>query len=359
MKNYLFLFCFFAFYGLLPAQNISAYSDYKNYFYVFDNGVSKELEYLPVKWYKVGKNAIAYFDNSDNFKAYYQGNKFDLAFSAPSDCQVTDDFIVYFFGKTLKIFDKGDITLLSGWTTTYVIGDSIVGCLDQNTYTYQIYYHGNIFYLPDFLDDNSLRSFRAGDNLLAYISNEGFLKIYYKGRIFNTEASQSMNYKAAANTVAFVNEATQEFNVFYKGNLSVLDNFPPRTFVVADDMVAYVDNSGSFKVFYQGKITELSSYAPLFYDAEDNILVYGDNVNFKVFYKGTSYTLERYIPGVYKKDFNTLVYQDSEGYLNTFSDGKIQKVCNEKVASWDLFGNTIKFINSMNEVHFFVAGNIF
>ena len=359
MKVYLFLLCFFAFHGISPAQNLSAYSDYKNYFYVFDNGVSKELEYLPVQWYKVGKNSIAYFDNSDNLKAYYKGDKFDLSFAAPADCHAMDDFIVYFFGKVLKIFDKGNIVLLSGWTTSYVIGDSIVGCLDEKTYTYKIYYHGNMFYLPDVLDGNSLQSFKAGDNLLAYINSEGFLKIYYKGQVFNTEASQSLIYKAAANTVAFVNDATQEFNVFYKDRVSKLDNFPPRSFVVADDMVAYVDNSGSFKVFYQGNITELSSFVPQFYNAEDNILVYGDNANFKIFYKGTSSTLERYVPGVYKKDFNTLVYEDSEGFLNAFSEGKQQRVCNEKVGSWDISGNTIKYTNSMNEVHFYITGNNF
>jgi len=359
MKVYLFLLCFFAFHFFLPAQNLSAYSDYKNYFYVFDNGVSKELEFLPVKWYKVGKNAIVYLDNSDNLKSCYQGEKSDLAFVAPADCQAVDDFIVYFSNGTLKIFDKGDNVLLSRLTTNYTVGDSIVGCFDQNTSVYKIYYHGNTAVLQDVLDGNSLQNIKAGDNLLAYINIEGFLKIYFKGQVFDTEASQSFNYKAAANTVAYVNEATQEFKVFYKGSVSLLDNFPPRSFVVADDMVAYVNNNGSFKVFYQGKIIEITSYAPKFYNAEDNILVYGDDTNFKVFYKGTSYSLERYIPGVYKKDFNTLVYEDSEGFLNAFSEGKAQRVCNEKIASWDLSGNTIKFVNSMNEVHFFITGTVF
>src|ERR1035437_731731 len=220
----IFLFLFFVFHNLLPAQNLSAYLDYKNYFYVFDNGVSKEMEYLPVKWYKVGKNAVVYFDNSNNLKAYYQGDKQDLLFASPTDCWAMDDFIVYFANSSLYVFDKGNIVLLSRFTTDYTIGDSIVSCFDQNTSTYKIYYHGNIFYLPeDVLDATSLKSFMAGDNLLAYINVDGFLKIYYNGHLFNTEANQSPRYKAAANIVAFVNDATREFKVFYKGNVIPLD----------------------------------------------------------------------------------------------------------------------------------------
>jgi hypothetical protein len=213
--------------------------------------------------------------------------------------------------------------------------------------------------LPDILDGSSVKSFKAGDNILAYNNNEGFLKIYYNGLVLNTEASQSTRYKAGANTVAFVNDATQEFKVFYKGNIMPLDNLPPKSFTVANDMVAYVDNDGSFKVFYQGKITELASFVPTFFKAVENILVYGDNANFKVFYKGTVYTVERYIPVKYKVDFSTLAYEDSEGFVNVFSEGKMQKVVEDKVVSWDLSGNTIKYVNSMNETHFFITGTTY
>ncbi len=357
MKKYLLFLFFIA--SFASAQNLSAYLDYKNYFYVFDNGVSKEMEYLPVQWYKVGKNAVVYFDNSDNLKAYYQGDKFDLVMASPTDCKAMNDFIVYFLNSSLYVFDKGNIVLLSGLTTNYTVGDSIVGCFDHQTHTYKIYYHGQISTLPDILDGSSVKSFKAGDNILAYNNNEGFLKIYYNGLVLNTEASQSTRYKAGANTVAFVNDATQEFKVFYKGNIMPLDNLPPKSFTVANDMVAYVDNDGSFKVFYQGKITELASFVPTFFKAVENILVYGDNANFKVFYKGTVYTVERYIPVKYKVDFSTLAYEDSEGFVNVFSEGKMQKVVEDKVVSWDLSGNTIKYVNSMNETHFFITGTTY
>jgi hypothetical protein len=341
------------------SQGLSAYSDYKNYFYAFDNGVSKQLEYLPVQWYKIGGNVIAYLDNSNNLKAYYKGEKIVLSEAAPAQCFVNDNMIIYATGKVLSVFENGNTTLLSGWTSNLVIGDSIVGCVDQNASLYKIYYNGQVRSLPDAIDNASVASFRAGDNILAYRSMDGYLKIYYKNQVFNTEVYQPSKYQAGANTVAFVNESTQEFSVFYKGAVTILENQPPLSFSVADDMVAYVDNNRNFKVFYNGEKTDLAPFAPDFYTAEDNILAYSDNVNFNVFYKGKTYSLGRNIPKDFKINLSTLVFKDTQGLLNVFFDGKTDLVSNEKTNNFQLTGNTLKFSNSLNESHFFVNRKLF
>ena len=343
----------------LFSQGLSAYSDYKNYFYVFDDGVSKQLEYLPVQWYKIGGNAVVYLDNSSTLRAYYKGEKYILSEMQPTACYATDNMIVYFSATALKIFDKGNITLLSSWATDCIIGDSMVGCVDQNTHAYKIYYNGQEHYLPDLLDYNSIKSFCMGDNILAYKNTGEYLKIYYRNQIINTEVYQPSQYKASANTVAFVNESTQEFSVFYKGSISVLEKQPPNSFSVGDDMVAYVDNNQNFKVFYNGETFELGSFSPQFYNAEDNILVYADNVNFNVFFKGKTYTLEKNIPKEYKIDLSTLVYKDTQGFLNVFFEGKTGRASNEIISTYQLSATTLKFSNSMNESHFFVNGKTY
>ncbi len=343
----------------LVAQSLSAYTDYKNYFQVFDNGVTKELEYMPVQWYKIGGNTVVYLDNANNLKAYYKGEKYLLNEAPPTACFVNDEMVIYLIGKVMQVFDKGNIIFISGWATDYIIGDSIVGAVDQNAHLYKIYYHGQINSLPDAIDLASITSFSAGDNLLAYKNMEGFLKVYYRNQVFSTEASQATQYKSGANTVAFVNESTQEFSVFYKGNVTVLESQPPRSFAVADNMVAYVDVNETFKVFYNGVKTDLTSFTPQFYKAIDNILVYFDNINLMVFYKGNSYTLDRIIPQEYKIDKNTFVYQDTQGFPNVFSDGKTAQVYNEKINVYDLSGNTLKYTNSMNETRFFVNGKTY
>lgn len=248
----------------LFSQGLSAYSDYKNYFYVFDNGISSQLEYQPVQWYKLGAGVIVYLDNSNALKAYYKGEKITLSENPPTKCLVNDNMIITFAGKVLNVFENGTTTLLAGWSSNTVIGDSIVGSVDQNTNSYKIYYNGRVRGLPDVIDGASVASFCAGDNILAYKNMDGYLKIYYRNQVFNTEVYQPTQYKAGANTVAFLNESTQEFNVFYKGAVTVLETQPPVSFSVADNMVAYVDVNQNFKVFYKGEKIDLTSFAPNF-----------------------------------------------------------------------------------------------
>lgn len=358
MKTYsLLILCLFC--QEVFSQGLSAYVDYKNYFHAFDQGVSKQLEYLPIQWFKTGSNTIAYLDNSNTLKAYYKGEKIVLSEAAPTDCFVNDNMIFFSSGKVLTVFENGKTTVLSGWASYFILGDSIAGCVDQNANSYRIYYNGQTNYLPDVMDNASAASVAAGDNILAYKNMDGFLKIYYKNSIFNTEVFKPYRYKAGANTVAFINESTLEFSVFYKGVVKVLESQPPVSFSVADDMVAYVDNNQNFKVFYKGETHNLASFAPESYRAEDNLLVYSDNVNFNVFYKGKTYLITRNIPKDYLVDQNTLVYKDTQGLLNVFSDGRTDVVGKEMISNYVLSGNTLKFINSLNEVHFFVNGKYY
>ena len=360
MKTYFIGLVFLSVTFFSNAQGISAYADYRNYFYAYENNNTFLLETLPVLWYKVSKNSVVYLDNSSNLKAYYKGQKYDLADGAPSNCISGDVLTTFFSNRILKVFDRGKTTMLAGWTTNYVVGDSIVGCLDQNGYTFKIYYNGQTTNLPDGLDESTQQSFVAGDNLLAYKSIDGYFKVYYNNQVYNTEVSQVTNYKAAANTVAFVNESSQEFNLFYKGTTQIIERNAPQSFTVADDMVAYVDNSGSLNVIYMGQKIQLTSFPPQFYKATDNILAYSDNQNFTIFYKGKIYPLtNNYLPEEFTMDFNTLIYVDFQGYLNAFSEGKSQQVTYEKGITYDLFGNTVRYTNSMREIHFYTNGQTY
>ena len=79
MKKFFFLLFFISsFYSF--SQNLSAYNDYRNYFQAFDNGEFRQIDYLPVKSFQVGGAAIAYVDNSNEFRIYSDEQKFDITY---------------------------------------------------------------------------------------------------------------------------------------------------------------------------------------------------------------------------------------------------------------------------------------
>src|SRR2546421_2369358 len=87
------------------AQDLSAYLDYRNYFYAFDQGEFRQLEYLPVKSFKAGGAAIAYIDNSNEFRIYADEQKFDQTFGGDLSYFMTDYLVAFRVGKVLSVFD--------------------------------------------------------------------------------------------------------------------------------------------------------------------------------------------------------------------------------------------------------------
>jgi len=341
-------------------QNLGAFSDYRNYFYVFDNGINYQVEFMPVKEYKVGGNSVAYIDNSDNFEVFYNGRTYSLADLPPASYNATDNIVVYYRDKILSVFENGKTTRIAGWASNYVVGDSIAGFFDENSGYYKIYYHGEIAFLPDALDVNSPATFTAGDNILAYINNAGRFKAYYRDKVYDLGTNRVSAYKAGASTIGFIDDYIQSFNVFYDGVIATLENLPPKSMQAGDNLIAYVDAGGYFKIFYKGDAYTINTFEPEFYSVTDNVVVYGtENVGFNVFYKGKIYLLDKFIPAKYQQDLNSVAYIDSYGYLKLFNDGQITQVSNIRLTDYTLTKNVLMFRTNLNDIHFFLNGKTY
>lgn len=341
----------------IKGQNLSAYTDYKNYFFAFDNGPNIELESQPIKSYKVGGNAVAYVNGADNFHAYYKGEKYELLSIPPLDYVATDNFIVFYRDMILNIFDNGSKKLLSGYTSSYAAGDSIVCFYDLNNSILRAYYNGQVQDLETILgrEVDSIK-FKVGDNIIAYVNAADQFKLFYQEHLLNLENNAPSSFQAGRNIVSYVDGYTQNFKIFYNGMSYTVENMPPASYITADDMVAYVSNTGDFKIFYQGQLLKISSFAPVFYDVQDKVVVYFDNRFFTAFYNGKITTLESYVPTTVQRDYNTVAYIDRRGYLQALYYGKQQKISEERITSFELNGNVLKYSTGMSEIRFFLNG---
>ncbi len=357
MRMYLFFTMLLTvFFQSAFGQNLSAYTDYKNYFFAFDNGPNIMLEPQPVISYKIGGNAIAYVNGVENFKAYFKGETYDLLAITPSDYIAADNFIAYYRDMALWVFDNGKRTMLSGYTSFYVAGDSMIGFYDLNSYMLKAYYNGQVTELENMNAQPEFTNVKVGDNILAYVNNAEQFKIFYQYQTLSLESNKPTSYQVGRNIVSYVDGFTQTFKIFYKGMSYTVENTPPTSYVTADDLVAYVTNTGDFKIFYQGQLLKAATMAPSFYEAKDNVLLYYDNRNFTAFYNGKITTLETYVPASYQKDLNTIAYIDRSGYLQALYNGKQQKISEEKITSFELTGNVLKYNSGVSDVKFFVNG---
>jgi hypothetical protein len=334
---------FLAFSCILPAQNMAAYTDYKNYFFAFDNGAGTELEYLPVQSFQVGGNAVAYVDNNGNFKVFNNGKITTLSETTVSKYTASDYLVSYSTYQLLYAFDNGKDILLSKFAEpSYITGDSIVAFIDSRAYAFKAYYNGSVTSLEEG-SNPPVQNFAVGDNVVAYISYLNHFKIFYRGKNINlATVNRSLPYKAGKNTVAYCND-NYGFSIFHKWLIYDVEKFQPKSFFVGDDLAAYVNANEEFKVFYDGKMKVLGSFDPPFYRVEDSLVLYNDAQRFKVFYKGSVYTLENFIPTDYQVDFNTIAYLDQQGRLKTFHGGKTEMITHSPIDQFQLYRNVISY----------------
>jgi hypothetical protein len=136
---------------------VTAYTDYRGNLQVFDRGLLREIEYLPVKNYKIGGNCIAYIDNKSDFNIYYDGHKIPMLNAVDFRYYVSDNLVVFKVGDVLYTFDQGEKKTLCYYTskTMMTFNDSVIAYYDDAASTLNFYYHGAIAYCRSFSFRNS------------------------------------------------------------------------------------------------------------------------------------------------------------------------------------------------------------
>src|SRR6056297_3238313 len=101
---FLFFLLTLAFSDNLKSQDLAAFTNFRDNFYVFDDGQFIKLEHLPVESYKVGKWAVAYQNNNGALMVYVHGQKHKLT-EVVEDYELTESLLVYHYGSNLFVYD--------------------------------------------------------------------------------------------------------------------------------------------------------------------------------------------------------------------------------------------------------------
>ena len=334
------------------SQNLSAYLDYKNYFQAFDNGEFRQIEYLPVKSFKIGGAGIAYIDNSNEFIIYADQQKFEQTNAYELSYFTTEYYIAYKVGRVLSVFEKQQSQILSYNCSLYSLNDSVLGFFDESNYNLSVYYKGSVITL-----ENSLvappKNIKTGSNTLGYVDQFNFFKIFYHGKTFVIDNIKPVTFECGRDLVAYIDDYRHQFHLFYKGDTATVEIFLPDSFKVGYGIVAYVDYLGNFRVFDQGATKRLLSYRPAFFKVKGNTIVFESNNNFLMYYNGKVYTLENYIPKDYQMTNDGIAYIDINGRLKLFLKGKEQIVSYEIINQYSLYGNVLTYSVGTNTTKFF------
>lgn len=356
------------------AQPVSAYGDFQNQFFAWDNGMIRKIDYLLPLDFKIGRIAIPYIDNARNFKIYSGGATTQINTGNTNAFFATDYLVTFVNNTILYVWENGNVTKLSNYCRQFVTGDSLVMYFDQVQSEFRMYYQGQTYVLESFLTggnnlfttdspqrryDNmdvasgQIPSFQLSDNIAAYVNYAGQFKIFYLGNLIEQESNQIKSFGVGRNTVAYI-DVNNSFQVFYKGNTRMLDDYAPYQYQVGDNLVAFVGSDNYFKIFYDDSVYNIGYFEPEF-GVVDNIVFFQDQTGyFNVFYKGKLYFLETYLPESITAKYNSLAYVTRGRMIKMFSEGNIYEVVNADVPFWRLDYDVLqyRFGTNLNKVFY-------
>lgn len=342
------------------SQPLSSYTDAQNQLMVFDNGVIRKVDFLAPQSLKIGRVAMPYIDNSNNFKIYYRGGVQKLNSGFTNQYQVTDCLIPFLNASSLNVFDRGTVTNLSRLCTQYFASDSLILFNDGRTQEFKSYYNQQVTVLEPTLtsDNNGVSKVSVGSNIGAYVNFTNQFRIFYNGTIINQESFLVSNFKAGRNIVAYI-DANNTFKVFYKGETQTLENFTPQSFEVGCDMVAYVTLEGNFNIFYKGQVYKMGFFNPK-YQVSDYVCLFLDPSGYsKVFQDGITTTLEPYMPEKYKVQYNSIAYFDRNNVLKLYYNGEVNEVTSALQPggdNWSLNYDVLMYQPGANFFKFYYQG---
>lgn len=369
--------------GFSASAQISAYTNFQRQFMVWEDGITRKIEYLLPLQYKIGRIAMPYMDNSRNFKIYYRGASTKINDGLTNSFEVSDNLITYMNAKALYVWEAGTSTKLTNFCEHFITGDSVVLYFEGVQKEYRAYYNGNIYPIEGFLaasnsnlfstGETSIRisndmeiaggqlpSVKALDNIIAYVNYSNQFRIFYQGRIIDQEDYLISSFDLGENTVAYV-DINRQFKVFHAGQTRVLDDFVPESYKAGEDLVAYIGNDNNFRIFYKDSIYDLGYFQPN-YQVKDNIVAFEDATGyFKVFYKGQIYTLETYYPDPSEMviQYNSLAYVNRANQLRLFTAGRTYDVANAESVTWRLDYDVLQYRYGANMYKVFFEGRTY
>jgi hypothetical protein len=345
----------------LPAQNLAAYLDYMERFFVFDHGETRQLESYKITSYQVGGNCVGYVSYGGDLKVYYKGSARLLERTSPTEYLVTDYLMGYAINSVLKVFDDGEVRMLCSNTNGYIVEDSLIVFYDEVQQQLKVYQNGQIQVIEDGLMEWPIRSYQSGDNILAYITSfDNKFKIYYRVEVIVVDENvQETIYKAGRDIVGFMNQVTNAFMLFYKGKFYDLEAFSPVSFQMGDEMMAYVSQEGDFKIFENGELVTIHTFPPEKYILKDSTLVFEDQNFLKTWCNGRVYDIERYIPRLYKISERTVAYLDVNNRIKAWIRCQPVMISYEVVNDLEMVRNLIIYNEGVNTVRLWYNGKVY
>jgi len=259
---------------------------------VFDDGEVKML-CNNTNGYIVEDSLITFYDEVQHqLKVYHKGQTRvieDGLLQWPiRSYQSGDNILAYIttFDNKFKIYYKGEVIIVDQnvQETIYKAGRDIVGFMNLVTNAFMVFYKGEFYDLEAFRPE----SFQMGDEMLAYVSQEGDFKIFENGELVTIHTFPPDKYILKDSTLVF--EDQNFLKTWCDGRVIEVERYIPKLYKISEKSVAYIDNNNRIKANVRCQPVHVSYEMVNDLDLVRNIIIYNEGINtIKIWYKGKLY----------------------------------------------------------------------
>ncbi|MDA3909996.1 MAG: hypothetical protein PF448_01400 [Bacteroidales bacterium] len=200
----------------IVGENTLVYKDAQGYLHIFYRGELFELLYAErAKDYKAGRDIVAFVETPvDNFQAFYGGEFIQLEDFEPKSFKMGDGFVAYIDSNDyLKLFDGTETQTISfDAPEEYDVTDELLVFHVQNYF--KVHWRGKTYTLESHIPE----SYKMDQNILAYIDEQGYLKVFDRGTKQTLSYEAINEYDCHGNTV-FYNYGINSNDIYYDGEV--------------------------------------------------------------------------------------------------------------------------------------------
>lgn len=258
---------------------------------VFDNGNIRNLG-VSIPYWEANEDVVVWYDDLDKMlRAYYNGEIFDLddglASGALREFKTGKNTIVYTDSRNnINIFYKGEVyeVCFKDRSKSIMPGQDIVAFVEDPMENFQVFYRGEFLEIEPFKPI----SYKLADGFVAYVDNSNYLKVFSDYSVETVSLHNPVFYEVKDQLMVYA--VQNYFRVFYNGRVHNLESFIPNKYIMNNNVVVYLDQSGNLKFFQDGK-TEIISYESLSdFELQGNCVLYKFGVRSEnIFCNGRSY----------------------------------------------------------------------
>ncbi len=181
-------------------DNIFAYVNYLNQFRLFYRGKTITLASSSLTLpYAAGKNIVAYVNPDYGFTLFHKWLIYNLETFQPKSFAVGDDLTAYVTSNDLfKVYYEGTSRVLCQYEPPfYKVTDSLL--VYNEGERFKVFYRGTVYTLENYIPAD----YRIDFNTIAYLDQQGKLKIFQNGKTAFVTNSAVDNYELYRNVISY------------------------------------------------------------------------------------------------------------------------------------------------------------